>query len=111
MDSHILSERVVNGPMELFRARFPYRSCTCQDKPEIMKAWLIRKEGSEQLRPVRKNKLLDRVKNAEDAATAFLPFDELAKDVEEREYAYSSIEEAVIRFNQLVHEHRSPTDP
>ncbi len=110
VEGYSLSERVVNGPMELFRGRFPYKSCTCQKRPEIMEAWLIRK-GTEKLQVVRKNKLLDRIKNAEEAASAFLPFQGLANDIEEREYRYSELRKAVQRYNRRFLEQRSSVDP
>ena len=108
---HVLAELIVEGPMELYKGRYPYRSCTCQKKPEIMESWLIRKRSSGRLKAVRKNLLLDRIKDAENVARAFLPFDGLAEDVRERRYAYSEFPRAVERYDRLLLERSSAEKP
>ncbi len=84
----------------MFRGRYASRSCSCQDLPSVRKGVFLLKEEEGELHLVRKNKWLDRIKNADAAASAFLPFDTIAADVKERKYAFSEIGKAVKRYNE-----------
>lgn len=107
IDQDALAERLVDGRMELFRSSFLYRSCTCQDRPEVREGEFLRKEGEEGVHLARKNRLLDRIKNPEDIAFLFLPFEDLKEKVKGRRFKFSELPDAVERYNEKFAE-RSP---
>lgn len=107
IDQHVLAERLVDGSMKLFRSSFLYRSCTCQDRPEVREGKFLQKDGNGDLYLVRRNRLLDRIKNPEDIAFLFLPFEGLKDKVKGREFKFSELPLAVERYNKGLAE-RSP---
>lgn len=96
---HALLERVVDGRMRLYKGHYASRSCSCQDLPSILKGAFIFDE-TDKLWLVKKNRWLDRIKNAEEVASAFLPFDDLVKAVSGRQWDLSGIGQAVDRYNE-----------
>lgn len=86
--------------MSLYEGRYRRKSCSCQDYASVRKAAFIRKKGEGRVHLVKKNRFLDRIKNADELAPAFLPYEELMKAVKEREYAFSGIGKAVERYNR-----------
>ncbi|MFB6258813.1 MAG: hypothetical protein ABEH38_08970 [Flavobacteriales bacterium] len=100
VEGYSLMALKTSGVMSLYKGRYRYKSCTCQELPNIRKGAVVRKRGEDRLYLVHKNLLLDRIKNAEDLAPAFLPYDELMEKVRAREFAFSEIQRAVARYNE-----------
>jgi hypothetical protein len=96
--SLLLEETV--GAMSLYRGRYRSRACDCQELPSVREGALLVKEGKERVHLVKKNRWLDRIKNAEGIASAFLPYDGIMKDVRDRQYDFSGIGKAVDRYNE-----------
>lgn len=98
--SRSLAARKMDGAMSLYEGRYRRKSCSCQDHASVRKAAFIRKEGEGRFHLVKKNRFLDRIKNADELASAFLPHEDLMEAVKDREYTFSGIGKAVERYNR-----------
>lgn len=100
MKARSLALERIDGKMDLYEGRYPYRSCTCQERPSIREGAFLRKEEEGRVHLVKKNRFLDRIENPEAISSAFLPFEKLMRDVRDRAYAFSELDRAVERYNE-----------
>ncbi len=100
--------RKVEGRMSLYRGHYRHKSCSCQDYPSVKRGAALMKAGEAHFQLVQKNQLLDRIKNAEEIASAFLPHDDLMEGIADRDFAFSELESAVRRFNERS---KAPSSP